>query len=257
MLDLSHIESFFPEALRPFKRNMLREYLQYKIIELIFRSPWAQSLAFMGGTAIRMIHGNTRFSEDLDFDNRGVDTKSFDELGSSIAKGLTLLGYEVDYNVVTSSAFHLHFRFSRILQETGITHHRDEVLRIQVDAEPQKFDYTPDKVLLSKFDVFVRIAAIPVEILVAQKITCLFTRKRPMGRDAYDIVFLMGKAAPDMRYLHEKLGIGTKDELRKRIRRRCAEIDFKQCGRDVEPFLFAPRDAEKVLHFAQWAEKAF
>ena len=36
MLDLKQIESFYPEYLRSFKRNLLREYLQYKILEAIF-----------------------------------------------------------------------------------------------------------------------------------------------------------------------------------------------------------------------------
>ncbi|MBI5606638.1 MAG: nucleotidyl transferase AbiEii/AbiGii toxin family protein, partial [Deltaproteobacteria bacterium] len=46
MLELSQIESWYPEPLRPFKKNLLREYLQYKILEIIFTSPYANSLAF-------------------------------------------------------------------------------------------------------------------------------------------------------------------------------------------------------------------
>ena len=68
MLDLKQVESFYPESLRPFKRNLLREYLQYKILEIIFGSEFGEKLVFMGGTATRIIHENTRFSEDLDFD---------------------------------------------------------------------------------------------------------------------------------------------------------------------------------------------
>jgi predicted nucleotidyltransferase component of viral defense system len=223
----------------------------------MFRSPWAQSLAFMGDGAIRMIHGNTRFSEDLDFDNQGIDGKAFGELGESVVRGLRLLGYEVEHRVTISSPLRLQLRISGIFRETGSARSAADAVTIGINAEPFLYDYTPDKALLSRFDVFVRIAALPVEVLVALKITSLFTGKRPPGRDVYDIVFLMGKAAPDMRFLHEKLGVGTKEELKARILRRCAEIDFKQCSRDVEPFLFAPQDAEKVLYFAQWAETAF
>jgi predicted nucleotidyltransferase component of viral defense system len=208
MLDLSHIETFFPPDIRPFKHHMLREYLQCKILDMVFRSPWAQSLAFMGDGAVRMIHGVTRFSEDLYFDNQGIDGASFGELGDAVARGLRLLGYKVDHRVALSSAFRLDLRISRILRETGALRSGDEAVSIRVNAEPFLYDYTPDKALLSKFDVFVRIAAIPVDVLIAQKITSLFTNKRPMGRDIYDIVFLMCKAAPDMRFLHEKLGVG-------------------------------------------------
>jgi len=71
MLDLRQIESFYPGTLRIFGRNLLREYLQYKILEIVYDSKFGKKLAFMGGTAIHMIHFNTRFSEDLDFDNLG------------------------------------------------------------------------------------------------------------------------------------------------------------------------------------------
>ena len=80
MLNIKQIESFYPESLKPFKRNLLREYLQYKILEIIFDSRYGDKLAFMGGTATRIIHSNTRFSEDLDFDNLGLNKNEFVKL---------------------------------------------------------------------------------------------------------------------------------------------------------------------------------
>jgi hypothetical protein len=38
MLDLHQIESFYPEHLRAFKKNILREYLQYKVLDIIYDS---------------------------------------------------------------------------------------------------------------------------------------------------------------------------------------------------------------------------
>ena len=92
MLDIKQIESFFPENLWPFKRNLLREYLQYKILESIYESDLGQKLVFMGGTAVHIIHGNSRFSEDLDFDNLGLEKKSFDLLISKIMTSLKRQG---------------------------------------------------------------------------------------------------------------------------------------------------------------------
>lgn len=54
MLTLQQIEQQYPEALRPFKRGLLREYLQYKILEIIFASEYAAKLSFLGGTARRI-----------------------------------------------------------------------------------------------------------------------------------------------------------------------------------------------------------
>ena len=49
MLELSQIESFYPEEIRPFRTNILREYLQHKILESLFRSRHGAKLSFMGG----------------------------------------------------------------------------------------------------------------------------------------------------------------------------------------------------------------
>ncbi len=80
MLDIKQIESFYPESLRPFKKNLLREYIQYTMLEAIFDSEIGRKLALLGGTAARIIHGNTRFSEDLDFDNLGLNRNDFEQL---------------------------------------------------------------------------------------------------------------------------------------------------------------------------------
>ena len=69
MLSLQEIEKYYPEKLKKFKRNILREYLQYKILQIIFNSEYANKLSFLGGTALKIIYDNSRFSEDLDFDN--------------------------------------------------------------------------------------------------------------------------------------------------------------------------------------------
>lgn len=46
MLNLKEIENQYPESLRPFKRFILREYLQYKILEIVFNGPFASKLYF-------------------------------------------------------------------------------------------------------------------------------------------------------------------------------------------------------------------
>lgn len=79
MLDLQQIVAYYPPFLQDNKEHILREYLQYKILKSIFSSQWGTKLRFIGGTALRIVHGNARFSEDIDFDNDG--TMSFEEFG--------------------------------------------------------------------------------------------------------------------------------------------------------------------------------
>lgn len=54
MLDIHQIEQYYPENLRGFRRFILREYLQYKILEIVFNGPHANKLVFLGGTCLRI-----------------------------------------------------------------------------------------------------------------------------------------------------------------------------------------------------------
>lgn len=71
MMNLSEILSFYPPTVQVHRAFVLREYLQCKILEILFESRFAGKFCFLGGTCLRLIHGGQRFSEDLDFDNFG------------------------------------------------------------------------------------------------------------------------------------------------------------------------------------------
>ncbi len=249
MLDLEQIAEFYPEHLRPFKRNLLREYLQYKILEAIYSSRYGEHLSFMGGTAIHILHGNPRFSEDLDFDNRGLDRQHFEELGHVIQKRLELEGYTIEISTSYKKAFRLFIGVKELLYRYRLSAHKAEKIHIQIDAEPQHCDEKPETYTLNKFDVFVRIRAVPCDTLLSQKISAIFTRKRPMGRDFFDTIFLMGKTKPNTDYLSKNLDIHDMPDLRKNLAIKCSSLNFSALARDVEPFLFIPADSKKILGF--------
>ena len=62
MVDIEQIVSFYPGYLHSFKKNLLREYFQYKILEIIFDSKFGDKLSFMGGTAAHIVYQNERFA---------------------------------------------------------------------------------------------------------------------------------------------------------------------------------------------------
>ena len=249
MLDIKQIETFYPEYLQAFKRNLLREYLQYKILELAFDSEFGERLSFMGGTATHIIHGNTRFSEDLDFDNLGLTKKEFEQLANSIQRRLQLEGYKVEIKNVFKGAYRCYIRIPDILFNNGLSKHKEEKLLIEIDTEPQGYTYSPEKVIINKFDIFLRINVVPMDILLAQKIYAIFKRKRAMGRDFYDAVFLFGKTKPDLGYLQLKLKIKNMADLKSKLLARCSKFNFKELAKDVEQFLSNPSDSKKVLFF--------
>ncbi len=252
MLDITEIEKEFPKNLRIFKRNMMREYLQYKILDLIFSSPEGKKLRFIGGTALRIVHGLNRFSEDLDFDTTGITFEEFKHLSSTIQHHLKNEGYEVDISFSGKTAFRCNIRIPDLLYQQGLSPHQHEKILIQLDTEDQHFEFVPDQVFINKFDVFRPILVTPIDILLSQKLVTAFSRKRPKGRDFYDILFLAGKTTPNYKFLAQKKKITHADELHTYIQTEGKHVDFNQLVEDLTPFVFNPSDAKRIVNFLDY-----
>lgn len=250
MLSLREVQPFYPENLHRFPKFLLREYLQYKILEIIFESRYATRLCFLGGTCLRIVHGNNRFSEDLDFDNIDLDEDAFQGIANEIEKQLEREGYEVELKTVMKGAWHCHIRFPGLLFEEGLSGHKEEKILIQLDTEPQHFNYDPGRYILNRFDVFTTILTTPLSLLMAQKIYAIINRKRNKGRDFFDLIFLMSRdIKPNYRYLDAKLSISSADALKKGILEKCDELNMEEMASDVKPFLFESSDTKKVERF--------
>ncbi|MBN1365189.1 MAG: nucleotidyl transferase AbiEii/AbiGii toxin family protein [Syntrophaceae bacterium] len=252
MISINQIERYYPESLRGFKRNILREYLQYKILEIIFNSRFCAKLSFLGGTALRIAYENTRFSEDIDFDNFKLSETEFVLLTKEIQRGLQREGFNVEIRNVMKRAFRCYIKLPQVLFDNAMSDLKNEKILIQVDTEPHDFYYSPDKLILNKFDVFTQIAVTPPDILLAQKIYALLNRKRAKGRDFYDAVFLLQKTKPNYDYLKKKTGIADSQVLKRRILDYIKDLNLKGLARDVEPFLFNPSDSKKIVLFPEY-----
>lgn len=253
MLSLDEIKRTYPENLQSFDRFILREYLQYKILEIIFETPFRNQLVFLGGTSLRIVHGNRRFSEDLDFDNFDLSKTDFDDLTAILKRKLEKLGLQIEMRNVKKGAFHCYLRFPEMLQKEGLTNHKAEKILIQLDTESHNFQYAPDTPLLNKFDVFTQIKVCPPELLLAQKFYAVINRKRNKGRDFFDIIFLLGQdITPNYDYLKFKLDIDTGDDLRKLVIEKCSQLNMKEMADDVKPFLFNPDDVKRILLFPEY-----
>ncbi|MBI2030037.1 nucleotidyl transferase AbiEii/AbiGii toxin family protein [Candidatus Kaiserbacteria bacterium] len=249
MLSLTAIEQQYPEHLRPYKRALLREYLQYKILEIIFTSVFARKLSFLGGTALRIVYDNTRFSEDLDFDNFSLNEDEFAQLAEIVRAGLDAQGMRTEITLAGKEAYRCNVRFPGILHDNDLSPIEGEKVLVQIDSLAHGFSYEPDRKILNKFDVFTEIFATPIDILLSQKINAAISRRRPKGRDFFDIVFLLSRTLPNYIYLEAKLGIADAEALRARLLAATAEFDFEALARDVRPFLFNPSDAQRVEKF--------
>jgi len=258
MLSISEIKKYFPGTLHASASFMLREYLQHKILQLIYESEFADDLIFTGGTCLRIVHNNQRFSEDLDFDNLKMSPKKFSALSDAVRKGLEAEGYKAELKVVHRTAYHCYIRMPGLLYEQKLSAHKDETVMIRLDTEPQEYRYKPEQVLLNRFDVFVTINSAPLPLLMAQKCRAILNRRRMMGRDLFDVVFLAGLGIhPDYHYLKARSQIKSAKELKDALHRKISRQNLRKLGADVEPFLFNAKDVNKILQFDKVMEQYF
>jgi predicted nucleotidyltransferase component of viral defense system len=257
MLRLDELKPYYPSNLHDYERFIIREYLQYKILEIIFEGPHANKLSLLGGTCLRIAYDNKRFSEDLDFDNFELSSSDFDKVTDFLKKELEKLGYEIEIRVVEKGAYHCYIRFPEILFNEGLTNHKEEKILIRLDSEAHFFDYQPENPFLNKFDVFTQINSTPLDILLSQKFYAVLNRIRNKGRDFFDIVFLLGKSIiPNYDYLQLKLKIENEHQLKERLLAKCEELDMNEMASDVSPFLFEKKDVKKVILFPNYIKES-
>lgn len=252
MLSLTEIEKFYPVNQRPFKRNILREYLRYKILQIIYDTDYADKLSFKGGTCLRIVFGTNRFSEDLDFDNFGLTESDFDSMSSTVARQLEAEGYTVEIKTVHKGAFRCYIRIPGILFDNNLSGFQEEKILIQLDTEAQKFDYAPMSYILNKFNVLSRIFYTPKEMLLSQKIWAVLNRRTSKGRDFYDTMFLFSIVKPDFKYLEKKAGIRNMNDLREALIEKLKSVDIKLLVKDVSSFMIDPNDVKKIELFPEF-----
>jgi predicted nucleotidyltransferase component of viral defense system len=255
MLSLEEIRKFYPPELHRFDRFLLREYLQYKILEIVYESPYASKLCFIGGTCLRIVHNNNRFSEDLDFDNFDLTKEEFEGIADQIERRLKQDGFEVQIKKVHKGAYHCYVRFPNLLFESGLSGHQEEKILIRLDTEAQHFEFKPEKYIIDKFGVFTSILTTPIDILLSQKLLTITQRPRPKGRDFFDVTFLIPLTQPNFSFIEEKMGITDPEELKFRVLEKCKSIDFEEMVKDVRSFLFKTEDEKRVRLFVPYFEQ--
>jgi predicted nucleotidyltransferase component of viral defense system len=252
MLELEQIQEYFPASISNQSEAMLREYLQCKILKIVFSSRIAHKLIFIGGTALRLIYNTQRFSEDLDFDNKELNLEDWIELGERIKTELRYEGINIDIAKTrrNDTIFHHNLRFLDLLYEYKLSPHKNSVLLIKTDSEDQGIEYAANLVRLNKFDIDCAIKVMPRDVALAQKFRAFFDRE--MGRDLFDISSIAPTTRPCYKYLEQALGITTPKALKERVIARCEELDIASLVNRAKPFLFKETDISRILYFKDY-----
>jgi len=257
--------------------NALRETIQELALLGLWRSKFYEHAAFYGGTALRIFHGLDRYSEDLDFSLLEPDGL-FDLAPYLEAIRVELAGFGFSFEVdqktghldsIINSAFikgNTRIYLLEIGAPPGVPDrfHPSKKLRIklEVDTDPPPGAKMEVQTLLVPIPFQVKLFTLPS--LFAGKLHALLYRNwrnRVKGRDFYDFVWYLGKDVPvhlsHLQHRMEQTGHWPAGEvldeasLKQLLRKRFAEIDFKQAREDVMPFV---RDPDAV---ALWGNEFF
>ena len=224
--------------------NILREYVQNLFLSELYQLPESEKLLFKGGTALRIVYGSPRFSEDLDFSLFGVlpnEVKSFVEhLFISVLAKLegTGIHIEISNKSTPTSGGYIGFAtlntngYPPINIEINISSRSEKDIKGEVDSITNNF--VPTYTLYH----------LPQNIIVDEKIFgALIERKKP--RDYYDLYFMMRKG---MLSQEQKKHLG---EIIKKIIDSSKRVDFQS-----ELGTFLPASQQSIIRdFSQTLER--
>lgn len=228
------------------KRGILREFLQTKILGYLYDERKTEKLQFMGGTALRLVYGLPRFSEDLDFDNLGLDSKELETIIKQVSKKMEKEGLknEVIFKKTNKRAI---FVFKDLLFDLKISGHKEEKLKINFDYIFKRKPILYQVFFLSRFDVNQRIVVNAPQTILAEKMQALLSRKRVIPRDIFDIAWLLTK---------NFLPAQKKDKiLVKKMLGRVNKVKVGQIKKELKPFLFHEEDLKLLAYFPDLIRK--
>jgi predicted nucleotidyltransferase component of viral defense system len=244
----------------------LREIMQEIALLGLWRGKFFEKAAFYGGTALRVLHGLDRFSEDLDFSllqKRAV----FDlaDYSDSLKRELASFGFAVEIeNRAKASDMAIQSAFLKADTRTqmitvefdkGLVQqvHRNQVLkiRLEVDTDPPPGFSTEVRYLPRPVPFSVRMFCLPD--LFAGKthaVLCREWKSRIKGRDWYDLVWFaayhpelhLSHLEQRMRQTEHWVGDAPlkEEDLRSLLARRIDSVNIGQIRREVEPFVKDP-----------------
>jgi len=248
----------FPEILRSAaayglptekKRAILREYLQMMFLDAFYRRSQSAHAAFVGGTALRIIHNLNRFSEDLDFDRIDITTEQFIKLAQDATNDLSQsrIVLEIYKNKTKENTF-LEIRYPSILFDLGVSANQSEKLMIKIDNAPAWRSEKRETVLVSRYDFMQYIVTIPLSQILVQKMAAFVGRKQTQSRDMYDILWICARGIkPDKVFMDRNYPGDLTQAVIKNGKEKLTNL--KRHMRKIEPYLFDASKAKLLSSF--------
>jgi predicted nucleotidyltransferase component of viral defense system len=243
--------------------NALKEIIQEIALLGLWRSKFFEKACFYGGSALRILYGLNRFSEDLDFSLNKKDKKfSLDVYSQAIADELNGFGFFVTIikkEKPRISNIESAFIKADTLKNLIIISGKDDILKnihkgkkitvkLEVDRDPPLGFRQDAKYLFQPIPFSVNTYTLP--FLFAGKMHAILCRpwvNRVKGRDWYDLIWYLGKNVPiHIEHLEKRMKksghlkpkeILTKDLFKSKFIEKVETIDFQNAKKDIEPLL--------------------
>jgi len=238
-------------------RNLVREYLQARILGALQRAGAFVLLAFYGGTALRFLFSIPRWSENLGFalerPDPGCDFRAWLEAArSEMAKE----GYAIDLaKVKDDKVVHTAFvRFPGLLHELGLSPHRQEALSVKLEVDTRPPPGASLEITVVRRHVLLRLQHHDKPSLLAGKLHAILQRSYPKGRDLFDLLWYLSDRSwpgPNLEMLNHALKQTgwegptlSESSWRPAVRKRLRTLPWKQVVADVRPFLERSDEAD-------------
>ncbi|PIV09891.1 hypothetical protein COS31_00060 [Candidatus Roizmanbacteria bacterium CG02_land_8_20_14_3_00_36_15] len=229
-------------------RNVLKETIQFYILDFVYKSTWGENFILKGGTCLRFCFDLPRLSEDLDFDIK--DFKNFSlnhflvELENYFKKTLQ---FDKIIIKLANNKRTVYLKFP-ILSDLGMNIDRGEsnIVIIRLDLAPViGKNYKTEISIKSTYDFSFLIKRYSLQDLFVGKLAAILTREamigklkseRFKGRDFFDLIwFLEKKVKPNWIYLKEITEFGRKETLKK-LEYKINKVDPNLLKSDLMPF---------------------
>lgn len=191
--------------------DALREIMQEIALAGLERAGFFEKAAFYGGTALRILYGLDRYSEDLDFSLLEADPAfSLEHYFDAVVAEFSALGITVritekkksiqstvDSAFLKSDTLWRELVLEDILPELGVGSLPHIKIKIEVDREPPMGFTTEEKLLIRPFSFYIKSFDLPS--LFAGKMHALLFRQwknRVKGRDWYDLEWYIKQRIP-------------------------------------------------------------
>lgn len=164
--------------------NVLREYLQHLFLTYFYQKEISQNFLFKGGTALKLVFGSPRFSEDLDFSGL-KNSGNYEKILEEVLLNFSFENIEVDLiESKPTSGGHLAILEFNLLGEKL-------ELRNEISFRPQRFLARETTIIASEITPAYKIFLLDRRMMVKEKIEALLTRQKP--RDFFDLYFILRK----------------------------------------------------------------